>query len=208
MDLYSQFLNWLTQNSISQAAATIIASIATLTIGFLTTITALVIGLRQGSAAKVAARAAAKNAQAALLSTRLAGHREIAKLRIQWMETLRNTLAEYHAVLMTWDEERDAVEGKKPMERLVLLGTQIDLLLNQDNDAQKKLWDVAERIYHLPTSEAQKEDKALVEAARNVLKLEWERVKSEMRDGDIRKGSFSSFISRFFWWRRSKGLTW
>jgi hypothetical protein len=183
------------------------APFVTLAVGTMASLVALaaslaatVIGWRQGNAARRAAEAAntsaeaaTKNAEAAILSARIAGHREVAKLRIGWMETLRNTLAEYHATLMTLEDGNNDADDEMLKERhrmardkLVLLGTQLDLLLNQDNIAQKELWDITDRIYNMDTSEErQNEDKPLVEAARKVLKQEWERVKKEMREGDF-----------------------
>jgi hypothetical protein len=74
------------------------------------------------------------SANAAMLTARTAGFREIAKLRISWMDTLRNTLAEYHSILMNLedketlrlvsdDEERKArtKANDGALEKLVLL---------------------------------------------------------------------------------------
>lgn len=183
------------------------APFVTLAVGTMASLVALgsslavtIIGWRQGNAARRAAeaantsaQAATRNAEAAILSARIAGHREVAKLRMGWMETLRNTLAEYHATLMTLedgdygaDDEKEKGHDSSARDKLVLLGTQLDLLLNQDNLAQKELWDITDRIYNLDSlEERQKEDKPLIEAARRVLKQEWERVKKEMREGDF-----------------------
>jgi hypothetical protein len=176
------------------------APIASLTVGLVSSLTVLIIGWRQGTSARLAANAAntsavaaTKNAEAAVLSARIAGHREVAKLRITWMDTLRNTLAEYHATLMTLDDDDAHAKDEERRERyrmakdkLVLLGTQLDLLLNQENTLQKELWDITDKIYNLENSEErQAEDKPLVNAGRKVLKQEWERVKREMREGDF-----------------------
>src|SRR5262249_39941500 len=127
---------------------------------------------------------------------------EIAKLRISWMDTLRDTLAEYHSLLMNLEDEesigrieddkerktKQAVH-KADLEKLVLLGTQLDLLLNKQDSLQRKLWDITDEIYNLDKSAARQAlDKPLMEAGRAVLKGEWEKVKLEMRGREFQTG--------------------
>src|SRR6266403_2875961 len=62
------------------------------------------------------------------------------------------------------------------------LGTQLDLLLNVDDPAQKALWDVLDKIYTTTgIDERQKLDVDLIRAGRAVMKEEWEKIKGEMR---------------------------
>src|SRR3569832_984918 len=85
--------------------------------------------LVQRSFGKRQAAAAQTSADAAMLAARNAGYREIARLRMEWISKLRDTLAEYHAMLMSLDEkEKDGARQK-----LSELGTQLDLLLNQND---------------------------------------------------------------------------
>ena len=51
------------------------------------------------------ALASQTSAEAAMLAARTAGFREIAKLRMSWMDALRNTLAEYHSILMNLEDK-------------------------------------------------------------------------------------------------------
>ena len=44
------------------------------------------------------AAASQRSADAAMLAAKTTGAREIAKLRMVWMETLRNKLSEYHSI--------------------------------------------------------------------------------------------------------------
>jgi hypothetical protein len=135
------------------------------------------IGLRTAAASQT-------SANASMLAARTTGAREIAKLRMSWMETLRNTLAEYHSILMS-TEDANGPDARKLSE----LGTQLDLLLNQNDKLQKELWDITDRIYELKKlSERQALDKPLMEAGRVVLKAEWEKVKIEMAGGDFQTG--------------------
>jgi hypothetical protein len=53
-------------------------------------------------------------------------------MRIEWIGELRKTISEYHSILMTRSEWTD--DGYL---KLSDLGTQLDLLLNVDDPAQK-----------------------------------------------------------------------
>ncbi len=137
-----------------------------------------------------------------MLTAKTAGFREIAKLRISWMDTLRNTLAEYHALLMNL-EDKEAIEAvldiddrkarqktyNEGLAKLVLLGTQLDLLLSKDDVLQRKLWDITDEGYNLERSaDRQALDGPLMDAGRAVLKGEWEKVKREMRSAEFQSG--------------------
>jgi hypothetical protein len=88
-------------------------------------------------------RIGSKQAAAAQRAVDLTGSRAIATMRLEWMEKLRDTLSEFHSILMikeNVDKEKDAV-------KLSHLGTEIDLLLNQQDEVQKVLWDITDKIY-------------------------------------------------------------
>jgi len=120
-----------------------------------------------------------------MLAARNAGYREIARLRMEWMSKLRDTLAEYHSMLMSLDGDEKTAASQKLSE----LGTQLDLLLNQKDTRQKALWDVADKIFKLENiDERQAMDKDLIEAGREVFKGEWEKVKAEMRGEPFQTG--------------------
>jgi len=111
--------------------------------------------------------------------------REIAQMRLAWMEKLRDTLCEYHSILMI----RENVDQEKEAVKLSRLGTQLDLLLNQNDKVQKVLWDVTDKIYKGETlEERQSFDPELVDAGRAVLKSEWEKIKAEMRGEPFKTG--------------------
>jgi hypothetical protein len=178
-----------------QALAAVLAALFALIGGVGGPWVALLIGRRQAAASQT-------SANAAMLTARTAGFREIAKLRISWMDTLRNTLAEYHSILMNLEdketielipdiEERKARNkaNKEALAMIVLLGTQLDLLLNKDDALQKELWDITDEIYNLEKSAARQErDQPLMAAGRAVLKGEWEKVKREMRGAEFQTG--------------------
>ncbi|MGY8667195.1 hypothetical protein Q3C01_33235 [Bradyrhizobium sp. UFLA05-109] len=178
-----------------QAVAAILAAIFALISGVGGPLVALRIGKRQAAASQT-------SADAAMLTAKTAGFREIAKLRISWMDNLRNTLAEYHAILMNLEDDEalaaiaDVEERKvrrsaneEELEKIVLLGTQLDLLLNKDDEVQKKLWDITDEIYHLEKSaDRQSLNEPLMDAGRAVLKGEWEKVKREMRSAEFQPG--------------------
>jgi hypothetical protein len=148
--------------------------------------------LVQGYVGRKQAAASQRSADAAMLSARTAGAREIAKLRMAWMETLRNKLSEYHSILMNLeDEDRtpDAETKTQEDRKLSELGTHLDLLLNQNDPLQKALWDISDQIYKTH-GQAEREalDEPLIRAGRAVLKAEWEKVKIEMQGGPFQSG--------------------
>jgi hypothetical protein len=101
------------------------------------------------------------------------------------MDKLRDILSEFHSILMI----RDDVDQEKVAQKLSLLGTQIDLLLNQGDKVQKVLWDVTDKIYNSQSrEERQSMDEELIRAGRAVLKSEWEKVKAEMRGEPFKTG--------------------
>jgi len=74
-----------------------------------------VVGLKQSAAAQQAA-------DAGMLTAQNAGIREIARMRLAWMDKLRDTVSEFHSILMI----RENVDKEKEAEKLSRLGTQID----------------------------------------------------------------------------------
>jgi hypothetical protein len=105
-------------------------------------------------------------ANASALTAMNVGNREIARLRIGWIDKVRDVLSEYHAILMS-DAEPDADE--EVHLKLLQLGTQLDLLLNPDDKLQKALWDVADAIFKTEDFEARRRmDPDLMAAGRNV----------------------------------------
>ena len=153
------------------AVAAIFASLLALISGISGPLVQMTIGGRQ-------AAAALQSADAAMLTARNAGNREIARMRLLWMDKLREVLSEYHAILMIVDDGDMSNQAQK----LAQLGTQIDLLLNRDDRAQCQLWEVADKIYNSENAkERQSYDEELIKAGRNVFKSEWEKIKNEMR---------------------------
>jgi hypothetical protein len=146
------------------AVAAILAAIVALVIGVLGPLVQLRIGKRQTEAAQ---------------------SREIARMRLAWMEKLRDIVSEYHSILMI----KKNVDQENLAQKLSLLGTQIDLMLNQNDKVQKVLWDVTDKIYKTQSrAKRQSMDKELVDAGRAVLKSEWEKVKAEMRGEPFKTG--------------------
>ncbi|MCK1402856.1 hypothetical protein IVB45_23450 [Bradyrhizobium sp. 4] len=107
------------------------------------------------------------------------------------METLRQTLAAYHSILMNLPDRPDAAEEQvaKDDREVYRLGTELDLLLNRDDVLQRRLWEIADKIYQTDSlAQRQALDPDLVTAGRAVLKGEWEKVKREMRGSEFQTG--------------------
>jgi hypothetical protein len=94
------------------------------------------------------------------------------------VEELRQVLSEYHSILMTVDGERTEEDRR----RLANLGTKLDLMMNLNEEDQKRLWQVADDIYNEEDIERRRAlDNPLMVAGRLVLKNEWEKIKLELR---------------------------
>jgi Tfp pilus assembly major pilin PilA len=110
------------------ALVAIVAAVLAFLSGVLGPLVQVYVGRKQAAASQ-------RSADAAMLSAKTAGAREIAKLRMAWMETLRNKLSEYHSILMNLEnEDRQTDPETKTAEdrKLSELGTHLDLLLNHD----------------------------------------------------------------------------
>jgi hypothetical protein len=163
------------------AAAAVIAAAVTLLVGLLT----LTIGARQ-------VRATQTSADAAMMTAANAGTRALASVRLDWLKDLRDTLSEYHSILMSENpngKETTAAAKEKAEaadnRQLSYLGTKLDLLLNQEKKYQKALWQVSDDILQMGVEtatddEIDEADKRLVEAARNVLDFHWRKIKAEI----------------------------
>jgi hypothetical protein len=115
-----------------------------------------------------------------MLTAKRTGDRAIATMRLKWIEQLRSALSEYHAILVS----KERITGEDRI-KVCDLGTQLDLLLNQDNPAQKALWDVADEVFRTVDLDGRRLlDERLVKAGRQVLKEEWDRIKNEQRGLD------------------------
>src|SRR5262245_41625303 len=125
-----------------------------------------------------------------MLTAQNAGTREIATMRLAWMAKLRDTVAQFHSILMI----REDVDQAKSAEELSLLGTQLDLLLNREDKFQRDLWEITDKTYNSQSQEErQSMDEKLIAAGRAVLKAEWEKVKAEMRGSRSKRESNYSF---------------
>jgi hypothetical protein len=159
-----------------------IASMVVLTVGLTGAGVTLYIGGRQANAARAGAEASKRSSDAARLTAENAGARQIATMRLEWIETLRKTLSEFHSILMTADYPYSAGDHRK----LSNLGTQIDLLLNRDDPDQRALWEITDKIYETDSiEERNKLDVPFVTAGRTVMKNEWEKIKAEIRGAAI-----------------------
>jgi hypothetical protein len=145
-----------------------------------------------GHVGRKQAAASQRSADAVMLIARTAGARELAKLRMAWMEALRNKLSEYHSVLVNFkDDDRttDPVTKIEEDRKLSELVTHLDLLLNQHDPLQKALWNISDQI-HKTAGPAERGalDEPLIQAGRVVLQAEWEKVKAEMQGGPFQSG--------------------
>ena len=107
---------------------------------------------------------------------------EIAKFREQWIQCLRDTLAEFQSYAMLPDStphlERKFYE----------LGTKIELLLNPNDPAGKKDYqDLQKTMYAMlasssgNTNQKYRNNPHFIDVSQRILEREWDRVKKELR---------------------------
>lgn len=108
-----------------------VAAVAAAIFALLMLLIQLWVGIRQ---AKTGARQTEALRISADAANFIAGNRAIASMRITWIESLRKVLSEYHSILMT-DYSASAADQR----RLSYLGAQLDLMLNLNEENQKKL---------------------------------------------------------------------
>lgn len=118
------------------------------------------------------------NIAVTLHAGRRTGARAVAAFRQQWIDNLRKTLAEYHSIKMS-AELPLSLEDDRAVSNL---GTQIELMLNPHEDASQQLEVIIDKIDECQTLDGRVAlDPQFIAAARRVLKLEWDRVKKELR---------------------------
>jgi hypothetical protein len=167
-------MSWLSEIAHDPGKVTLFAAVIGGLVGFSGSTVALIIGWRQGTSSRLAAEAAKAAAEAATITARATGDRAIATMRLQWVHDLRKILSEYHSVLVSYKAE----DYRKASE----LGTQLDLMLNRDEQEQGALWEVADRLFNtFDLNERAAMDPELMSAGRAVLKKEWTRIKAELR---------------------------
>ena len=130
------------------------------------------VGHRQSRAALVSANAAMMNAQNV-------GRHTIAEFRQKWIDTVIETLSEYHAILTTMGDGRPL--PPEDNKKLSALRTKLEILLNPDETDTIALLKATDEIRQ---GETQKERSAksteMVQVARRLLKTEWVRFKTEL----------------------------
>ena len=135
-----------------------------------------------------------------MMTPDFAGARALAGVHLEWLKSLRDTLSEYHSILMepagvpNGDDEAAKTKAKEleraDERRLSYLGTQLDLLLDQEKKYQQALWQVSDDILDMDwprvtDDEIDKADKRFVAAAREVFDFHQQRIEAELLGGTV-----------------------
>jgi hypothetical protein len=133
----------------------------------------LYVGYRQSKAALIGARAA-------MMSAESAGRHTIASFRQNWIEAVRDTLSEYHSILMsTPDGHAISPEDER---RLAALRTKLQLLLNPNESASSDLLHLIDEMRRSDNATRRAKDAELSRLAQRILKTEWIRIKDELKE--------------------------
>jgi hypothetical protein len=154
--------------------AVIVGPIVQLIIGYLQYRTAR----RHAEAVGLQAQAAKEQADATMRMVRSATVQKMCESRQAWIESLRDSLSNFHSILMTSKTYPYPVEDDR---KLSALGTKIELLLNPMEKTSREVLSAIYQMYNTAEyDERRKMDKILVEKSQAVLKDEWEKIKRDL----------------------------
>ena len=114
--------------------------------------------------------------------------------RVLWIEQMRQDVSTFVGLTHTW--AMSSLEGTPPepemLKEIDRLRHVIRLRLNPDDTPDR---DIAKLVKRIPvlTHESQREElleslEALTIATQEMLKVEWEKIKAESKDGDLKEG--------------------
>lgn len=143
---------------------------------------------QSAAAAADNARAAARNAEVAAQNAQNTGIHAVARLRQEWINTLRDELSELHSTLMNWRPLLPgATQGEESAHRATVMSTnarlaKVQLLLNPTEVASQNLLSVLVRLNtaNLTTHQRLRACRWLIRWSQIVLKTEWDRVRDEL----------------------------
>lgn len=141
------------------------------------------------AAAAENAKAAGRNAEAAVRNSENVGLHEVARRRQQWIDVLRDELAQLHSLLANWvplagnasDAKRTAHVDRVRETNARL--AKVELLLNPREVASNRLLAVLRRM-NSTGFEVQKRQRLarwIIRWGQIVLKAEWDRVRAELQ---------------------------
>ncbi len=111
-------------------------------------------------------------------STRFSADLELAKFRVEWIQRLRDTLAEFQSYAMLPNFEP---HGER---KFYELGTKIELLLNREDPLYEKLQNIMYDMLAVSVESVEKKytlNPEFIAISQDILKQEWEVAKKEMQ---------------------------
>ena len=143
---------------------------------------ALVVGWRSSLAANKSADAALISARAAQMNAERAGVHRVAAFRQEWINTVIETLSNYHSIELTKMEV--TATKAEDLRKMAALRTKLEILLNPNESDTAELLNEMDRL-RLSTDSTAREghDVEIVRIARILLKKEWARIKGETSIG-------------------------
>lgn len=134
------------------------------------------IGRKQADAALISAKAA----HTAALD---AGRHTVAEFRQAWIFKVIDALCELNAIITTSQDGSRSPDDEKKLARL---RTRLEIMLNPDEAPNIALLEMIDAI-SVAQHDAERQEKAneAIQAARKILKTEWDRVKTELNPKTI-----------------------
>lgn len=113
--------------------------------------------------------------------------------RVLWIEQMRQDVSTFVGLTHTWAQSNVAGTDSEPeiLKEIDRLRYVIRLRLNPDDTSDRKIAALIKKIPNL-THETQRGEllsclEQLTKETQDMLKVEWEKVKSESKDGDLRE---------------------
>ena len=141
------------------------------------------------AAAAENAKAAGRNAEAAVRNSENIGLHEVARRRQQWIDSLRDELAQLHSLLANWtplagnaSAAMRAAQVDRVREANARLA-KVELLLNPREVASNRLLVVLRRMNstNIGVQKRQRLARWIIRWGQIVLKAEWDRVRTELQ---------------------------
>lgn len=131
----------------------------------------LYVGYRQSKAALQASAAAE-------ITAKSAGRHTVAEFRQAWIYKVINALSELHAILVAYAGSPLPPEQTR---KLHALRTELEILLNPDESDTVALTGAIDAIIACKDEEREAKSDQMIQIARQLLKREWVRLKSELQ---------------------------
>lgn len=121
------------------------------------------------------------SANAAMMDAECAGRHTVAAFRQKWIEAVRDTLSEYHSILMSASSFTTISEEER--RALIALKMKLSLMLNPEEEDSKNLLLLLAEMRNCESWDDRADLSTKISmTAQKILKTEWVRIKEELKE--------------------------